>query len=108
MVTVYTPDAWVIVRLSGKGEVVDKVFGGWYGGYLHGDSWRLNSGITEVKDRGDNYEFVGSSGSSYTCFKDSERMTGYMASTFALLEARAIELGGSIKRITVEELDGLH
>ncbi len=39
--------------------------------YLSGDSWRINSGVTEVKDAGDYYEFYGESGSLYRCHKET-------------------------------------
>jgi hypothetical protein len=43
----YNPDKWVVVKIIGKDTPpVHKVFACWYGGYLDGDSWKLNSGIT--------------------------------------------------------------
>ena len=41
------------------------------GGYLDGDSWRVNSGITEVNETDNYYYFKGSSGSEYRCSKES-------------------------------------
>ena len=58
---VYQPDLWVVLKI---GDMY-KVFGSWYGGYLHGDSWRLNSGIREVKIIDNKIEFHGYSGSVY-------------------------------------------
>ena len=56
------------------------VFGSWSGGYLDGDSWRRNSGITKVETDGDDYLFYGYSGSVYRCSKHSEgRISGYNA-----------------------------
>ena len=73
----YTPDNWVILKI--KESELDrgfyKVLAGWSGGYLSGDAWRMNSGITEVKQDGDYYEFYGSSGSCYRCHKDTYRLT---------------------------------
>ena len=40
------PDKWVIIKLPD----CYKVFGTWIGGYLDGDAWRVNSGITEVQE----------------------------------------------------------
>ena len=69
----YQPDNWVVIKI--KESKYDtgfyKVLGGWSGGYLDGDSWRINSGITEVKEDGHFYEFYGHSGSCYRCHKRS-------------------------------------
>lgn len=48
----YTPNKWEIVRLQdGDKEPVFKVLGGWSGGYLDGDSWRMSSGLEEDAER---------------------------------------------------------
>ncbi len=61
----YKPDSWVIIKLpSGHGY---KVLGGWSGGYLHGDSWRVNSGITRIEREGEYYIVHGYSSSVYRC-----------------------------------------
>ena len=60
------PDNWVVVKVD---EDFYKVLAGWSGGYLDGDCWRLNSGISEVKDDGDYWLFIGESGSVYQCHK---------------------------------------
>ena len=55
----YTPDNWVVLKITntkrsgntGYGrteQVLYKVLAGWGGGYLDGDSWRMNSGINLV------------------------------------------------------------
>ena len=61
----YHPDNWVVLKLkAGKGAYpVYKVLAGWSGGYLHGDAWRINSGISKVTENGDYLEFWGHSGS---------------------------------------------
>ena len=41
--SVYQPDNWIIVELPNNTGY--KILAGWSGGYLHGNSWRLNSGI---------------------------------------------------------------
>lgn len=75
--TTYTPDCWVILKLQSKKHgIVYKILAGWYGGYLNGDSWKLNSGITKVIKHKHYYEFFGSSGSVYKCHKETERMSG--------------------------------
>ena len=73
----YTPDLWVVVEIDYDGEVIKKVLASWYGGYLGSDSWKLSSGITEVKEFDDRYEFVNHSGSIYICYKPLWGMSGY-------------------------------
>lgn len=68
----YTPDKWVIVKISGNGHTpVHKVFACWYGGWAGSDSWKLNSGVTKATLEGFVYSFEGSSGSVYECHKDT-------------------------------------
>jgi hypothetical protein len=56
----YIPHGWVLGWL--KGDL--RVFCSWSGGYLDGDSWRLNSKVRTVEvDDGD--YIINKSGSSY-------------------------------------------
>lgn len=66
---VYTPDGWTLVKITGT-DPHYRVFGSWRGGYLNGDSWRMNSGITSVTEEDNYYVFKGSSGSEYYCHKE--------------------------------------
>lgn len=67
----YTPDKWVILKiLDENNNTIFKVLAGWTGGYLEGQSWKINSGITEVSFDGNFYEFKGYSGSVYRCSKN--------------------------------------
>lgn len=75
----YQPDRWVILKIGGD---LFKVFGGWSGGYLSGDSWKLNSGIVRVQEDGAYWRFLGYSGSEYRCRKTAYGMTGYMAAVY--------------------------
>ena len=76
------PDQWVILEITTPKEKIRKVLAGWRGGYLHGDSWRLNSGIVETKEFDDYWDFHGASGSVYRCRKDGYGMTTYMAQIY--------------------------
>lgn len=79
----YTPDKWVIVELVHGTETIRKIFGGWYGGYTSGDSWKLSSEITSETDMGEYIAFGMYSGSVYNCYKGSRGMSAYMSSVYA-------------------------
>ena len=82
----YAPDVWVIVEISGnkvKNSPYHRVLAGWYGGFAGSDSWQMNSGITQIIDKGDYYEIHGDSGSVYNCGKVVERFSGYTQSVYA-------------------------
>jgi hypothetical protein len=64
----YTPDQWELIKINGT-DPHYRVFGSWSGGYLDGDSWRLNSGVTSVTEDDNYYYFSGSTGSVYQCHK---------------------------------------
>ena len=79
----YTPDCWVKIRItSDEYGSIDKILAGWYGGYLNGDSWKINSGITKTEEFDDRYEFTGYTGSVYVCYKNAERMSGMTSSIY--------------------------
>ena len=80
-----TPDKWVVLKFKG-GDEHYRVLAGWSGGYLDGDSWRLNSGITKVEADGDYYLFHGHSGSVYRCHKDSYGLSILTADVYLGLE----------------------
>jgi hypothetical protein len=63
------PDRWMLVKVNGT-DPHWRIFATWSGGYLHGDSWRLNSGVKSVEDKDDAYYFHGYSGSVYRCHKE--------------------------------------
>ncbi len=78
----YTPDRWVVVKIGGP-DPHYRVLGGWSGGYLDGDSWRMNSGIIKVDFDGDYWFFYGSSGSVYKCYVDSYGFNKMSAQTYS-------------------------
>ena len=71
----YTPDNWVVLKIDNDGKTLYKVLAGWSGGYLEGDSWRMNSGITSAEKQAYMYGFYGSSGSVYWCHVSSYRLS---------------------------------
>ena len=66
----YTPDRWVVVKITTDKEPLYKVFACWYGGYAGSDSWQMNSGIVKIESTDDYYDFHGWSGSVYRCHKN--------------------------------------
>jgi hypothetical protein len=76
----YTPDSWVMLKMTYKGNPTYKILAGWAGSYLNGASWKLNSGITKIEESGDYYLFHGYSGSVYNCHKKLYGLSGYTAS----------------------------
>lgn len=64
----YLPDNWVVIKFNGD-DPHYRVLAGWSGGYLNGDAWRMNSGITNVEETDNFFYFFGSSGSCYKCHK---------------------------------------
>jgi hypothetical protein len=66
---IYRPDIWQVIEITSSTETIYKVFATWYGGYIAGEQWKLNSGITQVNLQDDTVEFTGTSGSVYVCPK---------------------------------------
>lgn len=100
----YTPDSWTILRMTTPEETVYKVLASWYGGFTIGDSWKLSSGITEVNDFEGYYDLPQYSGSSYYCYKSSERMSGIMIAMLSQWQAQAmVESLGTIEAISMDK-----
>lgn len=95
----YQPDKWMLVKITGK-DPHYRVFGSWYGGYLGADSWRLNSGIDSMIEEDDHYLFIGSSGSTYACRKDT-----YGASSYGMRVARGYEEKSKGNFLILDEVD---
>lgn len=96
----YFPDKWVALKItSEKEEIVYKIFGTWRGGYLSGDSWRLNSGVEKVKLSKNTVSFIGGSGSEYICHKDSYGCSVYTDGVLRQIADTVGEAGGELKLI---------
>ena len=104
----YTPDNWVVIKFTqqvksgntgyGRTEkVFYKVLGGWSGGYLDGDSWRLNSGIVDVEETTDSFIFIGNSGSRYICHKTQECLRMNTAGIWKQMQEASEESAGKVK-----------
>jgi hypothetical protein len=102
---IYTPDKYVIVKVTGvEDKPFYKVFGTWVGGYLTGDSWRLNSGVEAVEEDGEDLLFIGSSGSVYRVHKDSVGTTAYTAGVLSSMTEEAKRQGYEAEAVELEEL----
>lgn len=78
-----TTHAWVIIKIQEPGEpVLYKLLSGWRGGYLDGDSWKLNSGIVKIEKHEDHFLVHGYSSSIYKCYYEHEGMTSLMGSIY--------------------------
>lgn len=86
--TEYNPDSWVVIKMTHNDKTFYKVLGGWSGGYLNGDSWRLNSGIERVELEGDVYKFDGSSGSVYSCHKENYGLRASTAHVWDMMKEK--------------------
>ena len=89
----YNPNRWLMVRLSNDGKVHYRVFATWAGGYLDADEWKLNSGVTQLKETETHYLFEGSSGSVYKCGKKSYGSTGYGFGVLNNLITKSLDQG---------------
>lgn len=100
----YAPDRWVIVEVALPEQTFRKVLGGWSGGYLDADEWRMSSPIVEMIEHDDHWEVRNESGSTYHCRKDGEGFTGLSGGIYAnLLKQAKVTEGVSIKTIPMEK-----
>lgn len=100
----YTPDKWIVVKIGDQtGATHYRVFGTWYGGYLDGDSWRLNSGIAKV-ERSEKYTDVfGESGSVYRCWRNNEGLSMYGSEILEQLKVSLTHSEGFLEESSMEE-----
>ena len=98
----HTPDNWVIIKMTPEGhDTFYKVLAGWHGGYLDGDSWRMNSGIDKVEQNKNYYLFIGASGSVYKCHKQGERLSGMTGSVWDQLQEK---FGDQVELVGAEDI----
>ena len=103
----YTPDSWIVMKITlfNEGDdVIYKVLGGWTGGYLDGDSWRINSGITRVDNDDNYYYFYGHTGSCYKCHKQQEGLRASTSGVWKEFQEGAANAGGSIVRCSTDDI----
>lgn len=73
----YTFDGFALIKITSPEETYFKVFGARSGGYLDGDSWRMNSGVASVEKDNHYYYFRGNSGSCYKVPKNGGHISAY-------------------------------
>ena len=101
----YTPDRWCVIRIPGDKEILYKVFASWSGSYTGGDSWKLNSGITQAVLVDGVWEFEGSSGSVYRCREGSYGTNSYGHGVLQDMIRRTHEGTGMVIDILDEHTD---
>lgn len=103
---IYTPDGYAILKIKAYGcdDIVIKVFGSWSGGYLDGCSWRLNSGIIDVKENENSYLVTGYSGSQYILRKTSNHISSYNKGVLEDMIGELHSYGHRAELITIEDV----
>lgn len=97
----YNPDLWSLIEIAqDDGEKLVKVLASWYGGYAGSNSWKLSSGVTDVKMGESWAEITNHSGSVYTCHESNYGMSGYTASVYQTFVDQA---GDRIRLLTEAE-----
>jgi len=97
-------DNWVIIKINGD-DPHYRVLTGTSGGFGTGDSWRMNSGITAVREDADYFYFAGSSGSEYECHKDSYCLRMNNAHIWTQMQKKNKEKGEEIYEMMPEDVD---
>jgi hypothetical protein len=102
----YLPDKWAIIKITEDGTLY-KVLAAWGGGYLGADSWRMSSGIKEVKERSGEWEVTNHSGSIYGCRKHSEGFTYLSGSIYEkLVKDNSGKVDQILMKKLIKELNG--
>ena len=99
----YSPDRWILVEITSKEHAtIQKILAGWYGGFAGSNSWKLSSGNVTFIDKGDYYESLQESGSTYKLYKASEGFTGLTAGMFKHWGLLLEEEGCRIQQVDVK------
>ena len=102
----HNPNKWVIVKFTNEGKDVYKVLGGWSGGYLDSDNWRLSSGLERIEEDGDYYLMYNYSGSIYKCHKNSEGFNAISSDMYDSWQEQIIDMEDvTIDIVTVEKFN---
>jgi hypothetical protein len=95
----YSPDSYRVILIDTPTGQLVKLFASWSGGYLDGDSYRINSGTEVIIEEQNNYFFYGFSGSIYKLNKYNHgSLTSYSAGIYNRILQQDF-----VKEITVQE-----
>jgi hypothetical protein len=101
----YSPDRWIILKITTPVQTIYKVLAGWWGGYLGSDRWRLNSGIKSSTFKDGMFYFHGLTESVYICHQESYGMTGLMMSVYNSMRETIEEQGEDMSLELIDEND---
>lgn len=104
----YTPDKARLLKISYDGQTIYKIFATWLGGYLHGDSWKLNSDIQSVEKDGEYFNVIGYSGSVYRIHKESEGTSSYTEGVLRNFIQQGESAGATLEILPLEDLENLN
>ena len=104
----YTPDKARLLKISYDGKTIYKIFATWLGGYLDGDSWKLNSGIESVEQNGDFFDVLGYSGSVYRVHKDADGTSAYSQGVLKQLIQNGESTGATLEILPLSDLATLN
>lgn len=101
----YTPDTYQFMRISSDQDtdVIVKLFAVWVGGYLTGDSWKLNSGVTNIIKDEEVFHVHGYSGSVYTISAVQTPMTSYGSGIMSKILDSGVRQGINVELISLED-----
>lgn len=101
----YTPDTYQFLRLSSDQDtdVILKLFAAWSGGYLTGDSWKLNSGVVKIVKEDNVFHVHGYSGSVYTITAEQGTMTSYGSTILNKILESGVKQNIKVELISLEE-----
>lgn len=101
----YTADKYEILKITPDGQESHyRLFTSNGGGYVDGDSWRMNSGITSIIEDPDGMLHVrGNSGSEYVVNKDMRGSTAYTSSILSQMIEQAHKHHMQVEIITLDQ-----
>jgi len=102
----YYPDSYQFISISSDKDdnKIIKLFAVWHGGYLTGDAWKLNSGVTKIEQSSyQSYIVSGYSGSQYVVNKHSTKLSSYGEAVLRGIVEKAAAQGINVQRISLEE-----
>lgn len=87
------PDKYVVMSIikPETGVRTKFVLAGFYGGYLHGDSWRLSRDVVEESEDEDSWTLKTRTGSVYRLVKGHGGTTGMTAPILADMERQKVD-----------------